>query len=133
MSVKAPVIRPGTRFRGLKTTGWVLLLLPIAILAYEIARVTPCYLNYMRVVRSLRTVAAEYHAGDNPDMLPRLIAQRFAKEGVLYPQAQDIRISRDGAQWLMEASYDDQAPLIGNLAVLVSFEKTVRTPVGVTN
>lgn len=134
-SAKLPMVRQRSarRPRGVRTAYWVFVFLPLAIVLYEIARLTPMYLNYMKVVRALNLVANEYHAGDDPDSLTRLIASHFATEKVVYPQAKDIRITRDGQQWLMEASYDDQAPLIGNMAVLVSFEKTVRAPRRVSN
>jgi hypothetical protein len=124
---------PSTRQRNLRIARWVLLLLPFVIVGYEIARLTPVYLNYIKVARSLDAVAAEYHDGDDPESLTRSIAKHFESESVLYPQAKDIRISRDGSQWVVEASYDDQAPLVGNVAVLVSFEKTVRAPKGARN
>jgi hypothetical protein len=124
---------PSSGQRNLRRAGWVLLLLPFVIVGYELARLTPVYLNYVKVARSLDAVAAEYHDGDDPESLTRSIAKHFQSESVLYPQAKDIRISRDGTQWVVQASYDDQAPLIGNVAVLVSFEKTVRAPVGAHN
>lgn len=106
------------------------LMVPLLIVAYEIARLTPIYLNYAKVASTLDQVAAAFHAGDDPESLTRSIAKGFAARSVQFPQAKDIRISRDGAQWVLQASYDDQAPLVGNVAVLVSFEKTVRAPAG---
>jgi hypothetical protein len=110
--------------------GWVLFLMPIAIVGYEAARLTPIFFNYVKVARTLDQVAAEYHDGDDPESLTRSIGKHFESESVLYPQAKDIRITRDGSQWRLEAAYDDQAPLFFNMAVVVSFDKTVRAPTG---
>jgi len=122
--------RPAARLRGLKLAGWALLLLPSLVLAYEIARLLPIYVNYSKVARTLDQVAAEYHDGDDPESLTRLLAKHFESESVLYPQVKDIRIIRDGEQWIVEAKYDDQTPLFWNVDMRVSFDKTVRTPLG---
>jgi hypothetical protein len=107
---------------------WGLLLLPWLIVAYEAVRLTPVYFNYVKVARSLDQVAAEFHDDDDPESLTRKVAQRFQQEGVLYPQAKDIAVSKDGSQWLLEARYDDETPLLFNVAVVVSFDKLVHAP-----
>ena len=52
--------------------------------------------------------------------------KRFDVESVDYPTPKDIKITRDGKAWVVQAAYDDQAPLFSNLAILVVFDKTVR-------
>ena len=54
------------------------------------------------------------------------IEKRFDIESVDYPTPKDIKITRDGRAWVVQAAYDDQAPLFSNLAILVVFDKTVR-------
>jgi hypothetical protein len=107
---------------------WGLVLLPWAILLYQAVLLAPVYYNYMKVARSLDQVAADFHDGDDPESLARALTQRFQKEGVHYPQVTDIGISRDGSQWLIEARYDDKAPLLFDVAVVVSFDKLVHAP-----
>ena len=43
--------------RGVTLIGWILLLTPWAICGYVGIRLTPVYLNYMKVVRSMEQVA----------------------------------------------------------------------------
>jgi len=105
---------------------WSVLLLPWLVLTYEVLRITPVYFNYVKVSRSLEQVAADFHDGDDPESLARGVEARFKKEGVVYPAWKDIAVSRDGSQWLLEARYDHQAPLLFNVAVVVSFDKMVR-------
>jgi len=45
--------------RGITLLGWMLLLIPIVIIAYAAIRVTPIYLNYFRVVKAHEQTAAE--------------------------------------------------------------------------
>ena len=42
-----------------------------------------------------------------------------------YRDIKDIKITRDGKSWVINASYDDQAPLFSNIFILVTFDKTV--------
>jgi hypothetical protein len=107
---------------------WGVMLVPWFILGYEVLRLTPIYFNYVKVSRGLEQAAADFQDGDDPESLARGVAAHFQKEGVLYPQVKDIGVSRDGSQWLLEARYDDQAPLLFNVAVVVSFDKMVRAP-----
>ena len=46
-------------------------------------------------------------------------------ESVDFPDVKDIKITRNGKAWVVDAAYDDQAPLFSNVFILVSFDKTV--------
>ena len=47
------------RERGVTFLGWVVLLLPVALIVYAGIRLTPVYLEYMKIARSLEQVAAK--------------------------------------------------------------------------
>jgi hypothetical protein len=119
---------PRARIKFRTWLGWGLIALPWLILAYEAGRLAPVYYNYVKVARSLDEVAASFHDGDDPESLARGVAEHFRKEGVQYPQVKDIGVSKDGSQWLLEARYDDQATILFNVAVVVSFDKLVHAP-----
>jgi hypothetical protein len=114
--------------RGITLIGWLILLVPLAIVGYAGVRLTPVYLNYMKVARTLERVATEYSTGEgaNPGSLRNSIGKHFDIESVDYPTLKDIKITRDGRAWVLEAAYDDQAPLFSNLSIQVVFDKTVR-------
>jgi hypothetical protein len=44
---------------------------------------------------------------------------------VEFPEAKEMKITRNGRSWVIEAAYDDQAPLFSNVFILVSFDKSV--------
>ena len=117
-----------TKQRGLTVIGWLILLIPLAIVGYAGIRLTPVYLNYMKVARTLEQVAVDFRTGEgaNPQSIRGSIEKRFDVESVDYPTPKDIKITRDGKAWVVQAAYDDQAPLFSNLAILVVFDKTVR-------
>jgi hypothetical protein len=113
--------------RGITLIGWIILLVPLAVVVYAGIRLTPVYLNYMKVARSLDQVASEVHGGEttNSGTLRNALEKHLDIESVDYPTLKDIKISKDGRGWLLEAAYDDQAPLFYNIFILVSFDKAV--------
>ena len=114
--------------RGVTFVGWMVLLAPVAILVYAGIRLTPIYLNYMRVARSLEQFASENKADvstSTPEMLRRGLERHFDVEGVEHPALKDIDIHRDGDHWVAEANYEDLAPMFGNVSILVQFDKRV--------
>ena len=113
--------------RGVTLIGWIVLLIPMAIVVYTGIRLAPVYLNYMKVARTLEQVKSEYKGGDagSATAIRTSIEKHFNIESVDYPTVKDIKISREGTAWVVEAAYDDQAPLFSNVFILVTFDKTV--------
>jgi hypothetical protein len=113
--------------RGLTAIGWLILLIPLAIVFYAGIRLAPVYLNYMKVVRTLEQVSTELTSGEaNAQSIHNSIEKHLDVESVDYPTVKDIKVTREGRSWVMEANYDDQAPLFANIAILVVFDKTVK-------
>lgn len=111
---------------GVTFIGWVLLLAPLALCVYAGIRLTPIYLNYMKVARSLERLKTEISEGEaSSQAIKNTLDKHFDIEQVDYPQVKDIKIVRNGRAWEVNASYDDQAPLFSNVFILVTFNKTV--------
>jgi hypothetical protein len=115
-----------TRERGVTAIGWLVLLIPFAIVIYAGIRLAPIYLNYMKVSRALNELTDEYRTGGaTPDGIRNSVAKHFEIDEVDYPTIKDISISRNGAGWQVEAAYDDQAPLFAGITLQVQFDKVV--------
>ncbi|MBX5462378.1 MAG: DUF4845 domain-containing protein [Steroidobacteraceae bacterium] len=114
--------------RGITLIGWIFLLAPVAIVGYAVLRLTPIYLNYTKVVRSMEQLAeaAKADSGVNAQQLRYDIEKRLDIESVSFPQAKDFVIRREGQSWVIEVAYEDAAPLISNVSLLVAFRKAVR-------
>ena len=113
--------------RGITAIGWLILMIPFAIVFYAGIRVSPLYLNYMKVVHSLDSVASEVsNDGQSADGLRNAVDKHFQIESVDYPDKKDLKISRVGNVWQIEANYDDQSPLFANIAILITFDKIVK-------
>jgi Domain of unknown function (DUF4845) len=115
-----------SRQRGVTAIGWLILLIPFAVIIYAGIRLLPVYLNYMAVARSLDELKTEYQTGGaTPDAIRESLQKRFDVENVDYPAVKDINITRDNQGWHVEAAYYDQAPLFLHITLQVQFDKNV--------
>ena len=112
---------------GVTLIGWLILLTPMALCGYAGIRLAPVYLNYMKVARTLESVKTEFKGSDagSQQVIRTSIEKNLNIESVDYPDIKDIKITREGKSWVLNASYDDQAPLFENIFILVTFDKTV--------
>jgi len=112
---------------GVTFIGWLFLLAPLAIVGYAGIRLTPIYLNRMKVAKTLEQVKTEIKDSGNISLeqVSRAIGNHLDIEGVDFPNVKDIKVTRQGRSWVIQAAYDDQAPLFANIFILVSFDKTV--------
>ena len=116
-----------SRQRGVTALGWLFLLTPMAIVIYAGVRLAPVYLNYMKVVRALDLVASDSTGNADPRAILTTIDKHFEIDMVDYPSAKDIKVTRaETGGYKVEASYDDEAPLFGNISLHVVFDKVVK-------
>ena len=111
---------------GVTAVGWLVLLTPVAIVVYAGIRLAPVYLNYMKVVKAMDQAGNELKGGANPQSIRSTIDKHFEIDMVEYPTTKDMKITKDGASWIVESQYDDDAPLFANLSLHVTFDKKVK-------
>jgi hypothetical protein len=110
---------------GVTFIGWIVLLIPVAILLYTGIRLIPIYLNYVKVANAVEQAADENmgEARVNVSAVRNSIAKRFDIEGITHPDPSEIVVRRDGEDWVIEASYEHIAPLFAGIDLLVTFDK----------
>lgn len=118
------------RERGVTFLGWLFLLMPMALVLYAGIRLTPIYLEYMKIARTLEQVSEEFK-GEQVEViqLRNAIERRFDIESVtvLNPRdASHVRIRKEGSGQTVSVSYTDRAPFIGNVSLQVEFNKVVK-------
>ena len=115
------------RQKGVTFIGWLFLLTPVAIVVYAGIRLAPIYLNYMKVVKAMDQAGNELKAGGvNPTSIKNTIDKHFEIDMVDYPTTKDMKITKEGGSWVVESTYDDDAPLLGNVSLHVTFDKVVK-------
>jgi hypothetical protein len=112
--------------RGITTLGWLILLIPVALVFYAGVRLTPVYLNYMKVSHTLDQVVGEVpNETATADGIRNIIGKHMDIDSLDYPDVKDLKVTRVNSVWQIEANYDDQAPLFANIFILVTFDKVV--------
>jgi hypothetical protein len=120
-----------SRQRGVTAIGWLILLTPFAIVIYAGIRLAPIYLNYMKVAKAMDQSGNEVKAGGaSPTAIKTAIDKHFEIDMVEYPSTKDMKITKDGADWVLECQYEDEAPLFANVSLHVTFDKVVKISSG---
>lgn len=118
--------RTQSRQAGITTVGFVILAVFIGLFAFAGMRLSPVYLNYMKIVGVLEGVYKEFDS-QNPSRasIQKSIRRRFDVESVSIITARDIKIVNESGGFRVEAVYDHMAPFIGNVSFSVHFDKKV--------
>jgi Tfp pilus assembly protein PilE len=112
---------------GMTFIGLLCILALLGVVVYAGIRLAPLYLNYMKVARTMESVATEVK-GENPDpaAIRNLIDRHFNIEDPTVVTVKDIEITRDQDGVQMHVAYDDVVPYVANVSLSVHFEKTVK-------
>lgn len=121
------LVRYGSpREKGMTTVGFLVLAIFVGLFAFAAIRLTPVYLNYMKVVGVVNGVYDEFD-GQNPSRaaIRTSISRRFGVESVSEITHRDVKVTPDSGGFMVEAIYDHTTPFIGNIYFTVKFEKRV--------
>ena len=111
---------------GMTAIGIIILVIFVGLFAFGGLRLTPIYLNYMKVSGVLDGVYKEFDS-QNPSraVIRRSVQRRFDVESVAIITARDIKVTVDSGGFLVEAVYDHTVPFIGNIYFTVKFDEQV--------
>ncbi|MFZ2507779.1 MAG: DUF4845 domain-containing protein [Steroidobacteraceae bacterium] len=115
------------RQRGMTFLGTLVIVVVLGAWVYAGIRLTPIYLEYIRVASTLDQVRDEY--ASNPEStefdLRKAIERRFDIEMVTAIDSSDIEIRKDDGTFILRAAYEDYAPLVANVSFRVKFDRSV--------
>lgn len=108
------------------TLGIAILTAFVGVFAFAALRLTPIYLNYMKVVGVVDGVLKEFD-GQNAtrQLVRRSIGRRFDVESVSQLTARDVSVKAVDGGLEVSAVYDHSTPFIGHISFTVHFDKTV--------
>jgi hypothetical protein len=113
------------RQRGMTALGLVFLLVFIGVFAFGAIRLTPVYLNYMKVLGVVDGVVDEFEGQNaNAAAIRRSISRRFDVESVSEIVAKDVKVSPVDGGLQVSAIYNHTTPFLGNISFTVHFDKT---------
>jgi imidazolonepropionase-like amidohydrolase len=113
--------------RGVTMIGWIVLLIPVAVVLYAGIRVGPEYLNYYKVSQALKETAVKLKSDETltATTIRAAIEKRFDTGYIDNPKPADIVITKEDKGWQMAADYETTQPMFGNLYVLMTFKTAV--------
>jgi Domain of unknown function (DUF4845) len=122
-------MKHGMRRRQLGMTfiGLMCILVLVGIIGYAGVRLTPVYLNYLKVARAMDSTATEFK-GDVTDVtgIRNALERHWEIDDPTGVDYKDIEITKDDSGVTMHVVYDDSVPYVGNVSLAVHFDKTVK-------
>lgn len=115
------------RQQGMTFIGLVCVLALVGVIVYAGIRLVPVYINYMKVVRTMQSVATEFK-GDKPDQGRMRVSldKHWDIEDISEVNAKDIEILKDNDVVSMHVTYDHTVPYLSNVSLTAHFDKTVK-------
>jgi hypothetical protein len=115
------------RQSGMTFIGMLCVFALVGVIAYAGIRLAPVYLNYMKVVRSMQEVAAEFK-GESPDIakMRASLGKHWDIDDISQVDFKDVEIKKDDDGVSMHLAYDHPVPYLGNVSLVASFDKTVK-------
>lgn len=112
--------------RGATFLGMAIIVAILGCGVYAAIRLTPIYMEYMAVARALQQTAEEFD-GESPTVpsLHNSLDRRWTIEDIKSLDPKDISIKKSGKGYTMRAEYRAEAPFVGNVSLVVDFDKTV--------
>ena len=111
------------RQAGMTTLGLIILVAFIALFAFGGIRLTPIYLNYMKIAGVVSGVQKEFDgANATRTSIRNSISRRFDIESVGIINAKDVTVSKVDGGYEVAATYSHKAPFIANVSFVVDFD-----------
>jgi len=119
-----PVARD--RQRGITFLGLLILAALVGVVGLAAMKVTPMYIMNMRLSKSLDDTAAEFNrdGGATIQGIQTSLAKRFDIEQVDLPK-DAIKIAPSKSGYSVRITFENRAPYVANLWLLVLFDKSV--------
>jgi len=109
---------------GMTTLGMIILVLFVGLFAFAGIRLTPVYLNYIKVVGVVDGVNKEFDGtGASRSAIRTSISRRFDIESVSVITARDVKVTSVDGGFEVAATYSHKSPFLANISFVVDFDK----------
>ncbi|MBT8442072.1 MAG: DUF4845 domain-containing protein [Gammaproteobacteria bacterium] len=114
------------RQRGMTLISLAIVVAFVASYGFAVLKVTPFYLEQIKIKRVLTDVEANLSGNNASVMQVRdAIDKRLNIEMVRDLRAKDFSIKKGGSGYIVNAAYERRASYFGNLYLVVAFDETV--------
>lgn len=110
--------------RGITTLGLIILAAFIGLIAFAFLRLTPIYLNYMKVAGVVSGLHDEFDSQNaSRGAIRTSISRRFDIESVDVISYRDVKVNSVDGGFEIVAQYEHTTPFIANVYFTVKFDK----------
>ena len=115
-----------SRQQGITAIGFILLAAVFLVVGFAGLKLTPLYLEHMKVVAVLKDVKKDLD-GKNPSIqeIRSAIGKRLTVEMIRTMKSQDFKIRKTEEGFEVRAQYERRTPYLGNLYLLGVFNDAV--------
>ena len=114
------------RQRGMTPIGWILVFLLIAFFALIALKLTPIYIESFTVGSVIADLKDEPGIGSMTSReITSLIHKRFDVNSVTGVSTDDVYVEKLGGTMTISAEYEVRKSMLGNVDIVVSFNKSV--------
>jgi hypothetical protein len=115
------------RQQGITAIGFLLIAAMVAVIGFAGLKVTPIYLENMKIKRILKDVKEEFDGSGSvsPQAIRRAIDKRINIEMVYGLKGRDFDIRQDNGVYLVAARYERAETFVANVSLLVTFDDEV--------
>ena len=112
------------RQAGMTTMGLIILVAFVGLFAFAGLRLTPVYLNYMKIAGIVEGVREEFDGtGASRSDVRQSLRRRFDIESVSQITAREVAVTSVDGGFEVAATYSHKAPFIANVSFVVDFDK----------
>jgi hypothetical protein len=112
------------RQAGMTTLGLTILVAFVGLIAFAGMRLTPIYLNYMKVAGVVSGVQKEFDgANATRSAIRSSVSRRFDIESVGEITAREVKVTKVDGGHEVAATYSHKSPFIANVSFIVDFDK----------
>ena len=113
------------RQAGITVIGFLILACLVGVVGLAAIKVTPMYINNMRLSKTLTDVQGELNGqGANPQTIRNALDKHFIVEDIDLPK-DSIKITQSSAGYTLRIVYENRAPYAADLYLVVAFDKQV--------
>lgn len=110
---------------GITLIGFLMLLMVVGFFAFLIMRLFPVYSEYYGVRQAMKAVAAEPGiATKTPEQVKEALDRRFNISYVTTPKRNNVRVTRQGGNYVLNVRYERRGSLLYNLEYIATFDHT---------
>jgi len=109
--------------RGMTTLGMIIAVAVLGLIVYAGIRLTPVYLEAMKIEGVLNSVSKELSGGNaTAQEIRNSISKRIDVEMISQVTVRDFKLAKRGAGYVVSVEYEHKVPYLANVSFAVDFK-----------